>query len=66
MYRNPEYKERPIFDEISGMLKAVETSVLMMLEKKKGSEAEVNKLGGPLKDGYTMYKDLQLTYTKHN
>ena len=43
---NPEYKERPIFDEISGMLKAVETSVLMMLEKKKDSEAEVNKLGG--------------------
>ena len=45
------------------MLQAVEASILMTYQGDK-AKSQMGNLGASLKDSYSLYKDLQETYTK--
>ena len=63
VWRNPDFKERPTFGEICQMLQAVEASILMTYKEDR-AKSQMGNLGAALKDSFSLYKELQETYTK--
>ena len=63
LQRNPDFKERPTFSEICQMLQAVEASIVMTYKEER-AKSQMGNLGASLKDSFSLYKELQETYTK--
>ena len=62
-YRDPQYSQRPSFDDLFELLNRTDSDVLSWSEDDKAqSSPQASQIGAPISAGANLYQDLQKTY----